>query len=212
MSHSERTGERKGIRSSLERSAEGARVIVVPEPIVDGDEAPMTEGEAVALPLPTGIDVTLRYPSAFEPFLTLGGRRVIDDASFEARELLLWSSRRLPALWRALEDTMALRALFCPPSGSSSGLSGVVAAGGAHIVVTDLVRLEDEVFLDHGSMREKLEAANVELARFSLLGSIGTKAELEKRVRATWAPGTLVEVRIEESRRVAARRRFRVGR
>ena len=212
MSHSERTGERPGLRSSLERSAEEKRTVLVPEPALDAEDAPIAEGEAVALPLPTGIDVTLRFPSAFEPFLTLAGRRVVDDASFEARELLLWSSRRLPALWRALEDSMGLRALFCPPPVASSGFSGVVSSGGAHIVVTDLVRLEDEVFLDHGTMREKLEAASLELARFSLLGSIGTRAELEKRVRATWAPGTLVEVRMEDGRRVASRRRVRVGR
>jgi hypothetical protein len=61
-------------------------------------------------------------------------------------------------------------------------------------------------------MRERLDAAGVELARFSLLGSIGTKAELERRVRATYAPGTLVEVRIEDGKLVAARRRLRLGR
>lgn len=184
--------------SSFDRSAEAPRPsLVVPVPPLDADDAPLPDGEAVALPLPMGTDVTLRFPSAFEPFLTLGGTRIIADTGAEARDLLMWSSRRLPALWRTLEDAMALRA---------------VSVGGGHIVVTDLVSLEEGAFFDHGLLRERLDAANVELARFSLLGKIGTKAELERRVRATWAPGTLVEVRIEDGRRVVGRRRLRVGR
>jgi hypothetical protein len=149
------------------------------------------------LPLPAGTDVTLRFASPFEPFLMLGSTRIFTDTGAQARDLLLWLSRRLPALWRTLEDAVALRA---------------VSTSGGHIVVTDLVSLEDRAFFDHGLLRERLEAANVELARFSVLGNIGTKAELEKRVRATWAPGTQVEVRVEDGRRVVARRRLRVGR
>ena len=184
--------------SSFDRSAEAPRSMTeVPVPLLDADDAPLPDGEAVALPLPAGTEVTLRFPSAFEPFLMLGGTRIVADTGPEARDLLMWSSRRLPALWRALEDSIALRA---------------VSTGGGHIVVTDLVSIEENAFFDHGLLRERLDAANVELARFSLLGAIGTKAELEKRVRATWAPGTLVEVRIEDGGRVVARRRLRVGR
>ena len=174
--------------------------VQVPEPILDDDDAPLQEGEAVALPVPAGDVVTLRYPSPFEPYLKRNGVRVVDDDGPESRELLLWSSRRLPALWRALEDRVGLRAIHVQ---------------GGPIVVIDLVSLDENEgiqFFDHGLLREKLEAANVQLARFSLLGALSTKAELDKRVRATWAPGTLVEVRVEDSRRVIARRRLRVGR
>jgi hypothetical protein len=174
----------------------------MPEPVLDAEDAPLPEGEAVALPVPSGKAVTLRFPSSFESWLTLGGERVREDTGPEARELLLWASRRLPALSRALEERLGLRGVFVPPSAGSH----------AHVVVTDLVQLDDGEFLDHGLLRERLESANVELARFSLLGLLSTKVELDKRVRATWAPGTLVELRVEDGRRVVNRRRFRVGR
>jgi len=187
-----------------------AHALVLPEPKLDADDAPLSEGEAVALPLPLGPAVTLRFPSHFEPYLSLDGKRVIDDGGPDARELLLWSSRRLAALWRALGERTGLRPVF------------VGGGADAQIVVTDIVafseqRYEDEPapepeWYDHGLLRERLDAANVQLARFSLLGPLSTKAELEKRVRATYAPGTLVEVRVEDGRRVIARRRVRVGR
>jgi hypothetical protein len=186
-------------------STEGAASgdpMAVPEPTLDAEDAPLPEGEVVGLPLASGLPVTLRFPSPFEPWLTLGGKRVVVDEKGEAgaapRELLLWSSRRLAALWRALEDRVALRAVYVEQQ--------------EQIVVTDLVSLEENVFFDHGLLRERLEAANVQLARFSLLGALATRAELERRVRATWAPGTIVEVRVEDGRQVVSRRRLRVGR
>jgi hypothetical protein len=102
------------------------------------------------------------------------------------------------------------------------------------VVITDLAHLERDLdadtpddadadaappspvyratFLDHGTLRERLEPCGVPLARFSLLGALGTKAELERRVRAAWAPGTLVEVRVEDDGAIVSRRRLRVGR
>ncbi len=176
----------------------------VPEPAFDADDAPLVDGEAVSVPLPAGTPMTLRFPSPFEPYLTLGGARVLDDAGGDARELLLWCSRRLPALWRALDERTGLRAVF------------VAGPAESQIVVTDLVSLprddDPPEWFDHGLLRERLDASNVTLARFSLLGPLSTRAELERRVRATYAPGTLVEVRVEEGRRVVGRRCVRVGR
>lgn len=178
------------------------------EPELDDENAPLPEGEVVALPLPTGTRTTARFPSPFELVLTLAGRRVTIDDSPAARELLLWSSRRLPALWRALGERSVLLAAHVDSA----------------VVVTDLVELERDpnvdgdapvaraVFRDHGALRERLEPCNVQLAQFSLLGTVGTKAELERRVRSSWAPGTQVEVRVEDDGRIVSRRRLRVGR
>jgi hypothetical protein len=178
------------------------------EPVLDDEAAPLLEGEVVALPVPAGARVTLRFPSAFELYLTRDGRRITDDDGPAARELLLWASRRLPSLWRALGEDIVLLA----------------AQSDGAVVVTDLVHVErvldprdDEPvaraeFLDHGALRERLEPCGLALARFSLLGALGTKAELERRVRAAWAPGTLVEVRIEDDGVIVSRRRLRVGR
>lgn len=189
-------------------SATAAGALPDLEPVLDDENAPLPEGEAVALPLPTGTRTTLRFPSPFELVLTHGGRRVTNDDSPAARDLLLWSSRRLPALWRALGERTVLLAAH---------VDGAV-------VVTDLVELEPAVdadgepappravFLDHGALRERLEPSGVQLAQFSLLGVIGTKAELERRVRGSWAPGTPVEVRVEDVGRIVSRRRLRVGR
>jgi hypothetical protein len=169
---------------------------MVPEPLYDADDAPLSDGEAVALPEPVGASFVLRFPSPYELYLELEGRRVVEDDGPAARELLLWASRRLPALWRALEDRAAVR--------------GVLLEG--RVVVIDLFDFGDQSFVDHGLLRERLEPAAVELGRFSLLGSIGTRAELVSRVRAIYAPGTIVEVRVEDGRRVVSRRRVRVGR
>lgn len=178
------------------------------EPVLDDENAPLPDGEVVALPLPSGTRTTLRFPSPFELVLTLAGRRVTAADTPAARALLLWSSRRLPALWRALGERTVLLAAH---------------AEGA-IVVTDLVALEVEShadddrpmtrarFLDHGELRERLEPCAVQLAHFSLLGAVGTKAELERRVRGNWAPGTQVEVRVEDEGHIVSRRRLRVGR
>ncbi len=178
------------------------------EPPLDDENEPLPEGEVVALPLPSGTRTTLRFPSPFELVLTLAGRRITAADTPAARDLLLWSSRRLPALWRALGERTVLLAAY---------------AEGA-VVVTDLVELEvdtrgdDEqpntraLFLDHGALRERLEPCAVQLAHFSLLGAVGTKAELERRVRGNWAPGTQVEVRVEDEGRIVSRRRLRVGR
>ncbi|OGQ09888.1 MAG: hypothetical protein A2138_10985 [Deltaproteobacteria bacterium RBG_16_71_12] len=178
------------------------------EPALDDENAPLPEGEVVALPLPSGARTMLRFPSPFELVLTLAGRRVTADDAPASRDLLLWSWRRLPALWRALGERTVLLAAH---------------ADGA-VVVTDLVELEPDpraegdapaaraVFLDHGALRERLEPCNAQLAQFSLLGAVGTKAELERRVRGSWAPGTQVEVRVEDEGRIVSRRRLRVGR
>lgn len=189
------------------------------EPALDDDSAALPEGEVVALPVPVGTRATLRFPSPFEALLTLGGRRVTQDDSPAARDLLLWSQRRLPALWRALGEHTVLLASHAEGS----------------VVITDLALLERDLdadtsdtaddadgappapvyratFLDHGTLRERLEPCGVPLARFSLLGALGTKAELERRVRAAWAPGTLVEVRVEDDGAIVSRRRLRVGR
>lgn len=193
--------EETSLRDTLKLAAPSP----IPAPVLDAEEAPLPEGEVVGLPLPAGLPLTLRFPSPFEPYLALAGKRVVDDGvvadprlAEAGRELLLWSSRRLAALWRALEDRAALH--------------GVYVEQQRQVVVTDLVSLEDAVFFDHGVMRERLENANVQLARFSLLGALATRAELDKRVRAAWAPGTVVEVRVEDGRRVVSRRRLRVGR
>ncbi len=178
------------------------------EPALDDENAPVPEGEVVALPLPSGTRTMLRFPSAFELVLTHAGRRVTAADTPAARDLLLWSSRRLAALWRALGERTVLLASY---------------AEGA-VVVTDVVALAHEAraddeppatratFLDHGALRERLEPCAVQLAHFSLLGAVATKAELERRVRASWAPGTLVEVRVEDEGRIVSRRRLRVGR
>ena len=178
------------------------------EPTLDDEHASLPEGEMVALPLPSGTRVMLRFPSPFELYLTLGARRVTEDDSPAARDLLLWASRGLPALWRALGERTVLLAAH---------VDGAV-------VVTDVAELERDLdadgdepvyrtsYLDHGALRERLEPCSVQLARFSLLGAVGTKAELERRVRASYAPGTLVEVRVEEQGHIVSRRRLRVGR
>lgn len=170
--------------------------MTLPEPPIDPDDAPVPEGEAVVVPAPTGSAVRLRFPSPYEPFLTLEGRRVVEDEGPSTRDLLLWFSRRMPALWRALD--------------TKRGVLGVLQGG--TVLVHDVVELEDGSFLDHGLTRQTLEPARVALPSYALLGSVSSKSELAARARGVFAVGTTVEVRIEDAGRVVARRRLRVGR
>jgi hypothetical protein len=169
----------------------------IDEPPVDPDDAALPEGEVVASPMPSGQRLTLRFASPFEPWLALDGRRVVEDASSDARLVLVWLSRRLTALYRALDLHRGLRATLTP--------AGVV-------IVTDMVDIDGGAAADHTTMTTSLESARVRTLDFAALGASGNRAELLTRVRGLYAAGTLLELRVEDGRQVVSRRRFRVGR
>lgn len=169
----------------------------IDEPVVDSDDAPLPEGEVVAAPLPSGRSLTLRFASPYEPWLALDGSRVVEDAGPDARIALTWCARRLTALYRALDLHRGLRATLTP-------------AG--HVVVTDIVTVDDGAAIDHDALTATLEGARVRTLDFAALGVAGLRADLLARVRGLYAAGTMLELRVEEGRRVVARRRLRVGR
>lgn len=170
------------------------RVIEAP---LDNDDAPLPDGEVVVLPLPVGRPLQLSFPSPYEPYLLLDGRRVRLDEGPDTRALLIWSSRRTAPLWRALEEGRALL--------------GTLVDG--EVLAHDVCVLEETpVFEDHTSLRARLEPASQQVAPFSLLGSLGTRADIDRRVRALYAPGTRIEVRVEDGGRVVSRRHTKVGR
>lgn len=167
-----------------------------PEPSLDADDAPLPDGDLVAAPVPSGAPLTLRFASAYEPWLSLAGRRVVEERGPEQQTALLWLSRRLPALYRALDLNRGLRARL---------------SDGA-VVVTDLVSLDDDSTADHGTMQTILEGAQVKMPAFAVLGASVSRHELAGRVRGLYAAGTPLEIRIEDQGRVVSRRRLRVGR
>jgi hypothetical protein len=162
----------------------------------DADDAPWPEGELTALAVPAGPEVSLQFPSPFEPFLVLDGARVVEDRGPATRRLLLWLGRRMPALWRALDERFALR--------------GVLGASG--VVVHDFIDLQSGALADHGLMRERLEQAQVQMPPFAVLGGVSTKNELVQRARSMFAAGAVIEVRVEEAGIVLSRRRVRLER
>ena len=176
------------------------------DPPVDEDEAPLPDGEVVALPLQVGRPFQLSFPSAYEPYLLLDGRRVRLDEGPDTRALLIWCARRTAPLWRALEDRRVLL--------------GTLVEG--DVLAHDVCELdEDSVdaeaadaysFDDHTAMRARLEPAGQKMAPFSLLGPLGTRADIDRRVRAVYAPGTRIEIRVEDGGHVVSRRRMKVGR
>lgn len=170
--------------------------MLVEEPAIDADDAPVPDGDVVTAPVPSGPIVTLRFASSFEPWLTLDGKRVVGDDDADARTVLIWMSRRLAALMRALDLSRGLRAVLTQRD----------------IVVTDVVRLDDASAADHGSLGAILEGARVKTLPFAVLGPSMSKSELLVRVRTLYAAGTPLEVRIEDNERVLGRRRLRVGR
>lgn len=167
----------------------------VPTPTLD-DDAPLPESELLVAPVPSGHEVTLRFASPFEVFVTLDGRRVTEHTDPLERRVLIWAHRRLPALYRALEERLGLRAVLT----------------GDDVVVTDACELQDGAFFDHTRLRQTLSGTNVALLPLAVLGPVPSKAELKERLRAMYAVGTLVEVRGEEDGRVTSRRRLQVGR
>ncbi len=176
--------------------------MLVDEPPLDNDDAPFPEGDVVTAPVPSGAAVTLRFASPYEPWLTLRGHRVLVDDGDESRSVLLWLSRRLAALTRALDVTRGLRATLSPGGGPHGGV----------VVVTDVIRLEDGSAADHQSLATVLEGARVKLLAFAVLGPAMSRNELLARVRTLYAAGTPLEVRSEDQERVLGRRRVRVGR
>ena len=179
--------------------------MLVEEPHVDPDDAPLPEGDVVTAPVPSGPVVTLRFASPYEPWLTLRGQRVLGDDGDDTRSVLLWLSRRLAALTRALDVTRGLRATLTPAQHAGTPHASVV-------VVTDVIRLEDGSAADHQSLATVLEGARVKLPAFAVLGPAMSRNELLLRVRTLYAAGTPLEVRSEDQERVLGRRRLRVGR
>lgn len=164
---------------------------------VDDEEAPLPEGEVVALPLPSGRPFQLSFPSQYESYLLLDGRRVRRDEGPDTRALLIWSARRTPALWRALEEYRVLL--------------GTLVDGEA--IAHDVCDREEPLrFDDHASLRARLEPAGQKMPAFSLLGPLSTRADIERRARAIYAPGTHIELRVEDGGHVISRRRIKVGR
>lgn len=175
--------------------------MIVPEPPYDAEDAPLGEGDVVTAPVPLGRTITLRFASPYEPWLTLDNTRVVADVDVDSRAALLWMSRRLAALFRALDLERGLRAVL---TGAPKDAGGVV--------VTDVIRLEDGVAADHGSLSAILDGAHVTTPPFAVLGPTHNKGELMARARTLYAAGTPLDVRLEDNERVLARRRLRVGR
>lgn len=170
--------------------------MLLDEPHLDADDAPLPEGELVVAPLPSGGAVTLRFASAYEPWLSLDRRRVLEDASPAHRAVLIWASRRKTALYRVLDVLRGLRATL-----TSTG-----------VVVTDLIQLDDGTAADHGTLAAVLERARVKTPAFATLGDAGHRVDVQARARLLYAAGTPVELRIEDGGQIVSRRRWRVGR
>lgn len=177
----------------------------VPDPLVDDDDTPLPDGELVDVPLPVGAAVTLWVPSPWAPWLTLWGKRVTKDAGPEARALLLWLSRCLAALSRALDVDRGIRGVLTMDVRPA-------------VVVADLIHLDARVEgsdvkeADPSSLSSALEPARVQSPTFCVLGVADTRADLLARTKAVYAHGTPLEVRVEDRQRVVSRRRLRVGR
>ena len=167
----------------------------LPAPAYTDDEQPLADDELLALPVPSGKEVTLRFPSAYEAFLTLEGRRVLEHKTAEERCLQLWLGRRLPALHAALEQRYGMLAVL----------------SGKELVVLDVADLDEGTFLDHARVRRALGQAKVSLPPLAVLGSVSNRGELLTRLRGVYAAGSAVEVRAEDAGRVTSRRRLVVA-
>ena len=167
------------------------------EPDVDDDDNPLPEGEVVAAPLPSGRVISVRFASPYEPWLTLDGRRVVEDQDADSRAVLVWFSRRLTPLYRALHVMRGLTATL---------------TSARQVVVRDVINIDDSSALEHGALSSLLESSRIRILEFAALGMVSNKQDLQARVRGLFAAGTPLEVRIEDGRQVISRRRWRVGR
>lgn len=165
-------------------------------PVYDDEAAPLPEGEIVVAAVPSGPGVTLRFASPYEPWLGLDGRRVVDETSAAHRTLLTWLGRRKLALFRVLDVMHGLRATL-----TSTG-----------VVVTDLVQLDDLRAAAHTALATCGERLRVKVPGFAALGDADHRVDLGVRVRALYAAGTPIELRVEDRGVVVSRRRLRVGR
>jgi hypothetical protein len=169
---------------------------MLPEPPLAPETAPLTEGEIVMAALPNGATVGVRFTSPYEPWLTLDGRRIVDDTSPAARSLLMWALRRKTSLYRALDVLRGLRGVLTP----------------AGIVIVDLVQLDTGAAADHGTLGAMLERIRARSLTFMTLGDADHRIDVSLRARSLFAVGTPVELRVEDRGSVVSRRRWRVGR
>lgn len=168
----------------------------VPTVSFEEEAAPLGAGELLGFAVPLGREVSLRFASPFELFLTLDDRRVSEHDDASERQLMLWAHRRLPLLYRALGETLGLRAVLTAED----------------VVVLDVIELASGVGHDHMRVRSLLSGVDVALTQVATLGSDLDVDALHDRLRAVYVTGTVVEVRREAAGQVLSRRRLRVTR
>jgi hypothetical protein len=157
----------------------------------DDDESPIDVGEWVVFPISQGVPFSVQFTSPFEPYFTTQGERV----SLSHRSHSIWLHRALPALYRAL--------------GTQFAALGVEIEN--TLIIQDLIDIESEQFLDHLTIRRKLDVCQVAQPPYAALGPVGNRHELNGRLRSLYAVGTTLEARQEEGTQILHRRKIQLG-
>ncbi len=166
-----------------------------PLPAPEAADAPLGDAEVVLFSLPRGTPFSLRFAGAYEPFVFTAKGRIVSGDEGEARELLLFVHRHLPALYGALDQARGLFATLTPRG----------------VIVTGVLDFADEKLLDHSRLR-RLLGETFAVPRFSWLGPLPGLYEVGRRARLMYASGTRVEMRREEDGFVVGRRVLRIDR
>lgn len=153
-----------------------------------------------------GGDITLRrrapqdlwqagFCGNFELMLRHNGTRVGRRAKGQVAAVMLWAHGRLPALFAALgQDLDVMAHELTQPS-----------PDGAVVGVLDVWDRRKGALLDHAALRDVCTRARLEPPTVALLGEVRTLADLQARMAALGAPGTVLEARREEGGVVTAR-------
>lgn len=162
----------------------------IPEISYEEPDTICDDGEWVVYPMTQGTPFSLQFISPYEPFFQLAESRL----SPLNRPLNIWLYGYLPALYRALETRYAIRGIVKPEG----------------LVIQDMSELDTGMFMDHLTLRRKLDVCRALQPPFASLGPVGNRRELLARLRGLYATGTLVEARQEDDGYLKRRLQLRV--
>ncbi len=153
-----------------------------------------------------GGDITLRrrapkdlwqlgFCGQFELLMRHNAQRVGRRTKGQIGAVMLWSHGRLPALHAALGQDLDVLAHELPTPTQDGGVVGVL----------DIWDRRKAALLDHAALRDVCTRARLDPPTVALLGEVRTLADLQARMAALGAPGTVLEARREEGGVVTGR-------
>ncbi len=159
-------------------------------PLADAPLAELVGGELVARPLLEGRRLIVAFRSPYELSLSVDGIAVLPRPAPADRRALIYATRRLPALFAALEERLALV---------------LIEQAGARYTAVDLFDREAGCYASHDRLLRSTERLEIPQPTFAFLGCPRHEGELRRLLEQSRGLGERLELSRQEDDRVVCR-------